>query len=73
MRYSIFAHDPDGDMGHGRIIGPYKTAEAAGKAADRLERANEKASMYAPSFEYIVLPVLPGGASVRRVREELGS
>jgi hypothetical protein len=69
-RYAIFVHDPDDDMGHGRIVGPFQTIEAADAKADALRRGND-AAVYGNDIEVIVLPVLSGGTSLVKINNEI--
>lgn len=63
-RWAIFVHDPDGDSGEGRIVGPFYEAEKADAKAAAIER---KAERVGDRVECIVLPVLPSGTSAAAV------
>jgi hypothetical protein len=66
MRYGLFVHDPDGDMGYGLLVGKFRTEEAADAKAASIRRQNE-------AIEVIVLPMVEGGFSSRRIAEEVMS
>ena len=57
MRYGIFVHEPDGDMGYGRIVGSFKTPGAAAIKASQIEA---KAGDFGATVECLVVSVLPG-------------
>lgn len=68
MRYGIFVHDPDGDMGYGLIIGAFKTAERAQDKADAITRQSEAKG---EAVECIVLPLHPSTIGARKAMEEV--
>lgn len=60
--YSIFVHNPDGDMGFGIIAGKFRTAEAAEAKAETIRKmAGDRV------IEAIVLPVTPGNTATERI------
>ena len=61
-RYAIFVHEPDGDSGYGRVVGPFKTPSAAEQRAEQYVRRGEREGFY---IEAIVLPVASAAASVK--------
>jgi len=63
-RYAIFVHDPDGDMGYGRIVGPFLRADQAETKADAIRRAAVRAER---EIECIIVPVAPGTVSARDI------
>jgi len=63
VRWGVFVHDPDGDMGYGLIIGAFKDAATAEAKADQI-RAHE--SMHR-ALECIVLPIVAGAVSSRKI------
>lgn len=69
-RYGIFVHEPDGDMGYGRIVGPFYSESAAHRRADAIER---KAGGMHSYVECTVLPLLPGATSAKDVLEWVAS
>lgn len=66
VRYGVYVHNPDGDMGEGMILGAFKDAEAA---YDRAQKINEAAAAEGHEFdvEAIALPLWPGRRSIREV------
>lgn len=70
-RWAIFVHDPDGDSGDGRIVGPFLDPEKADEVAERIRRAGDRDGGY--GVECIVLPVEAGGGSARAVAEAVMS
>jgi hypothetical protein len=64
QRWGIFVHDPDGDMGEGRIVGAFRSAEAADRKAEQIQNF----SMYL-GVECIVLPLEPGSAGAKQIAE----
>jgi hypothetical protein len=68
-RYGVFVHDPEGDIGYGVIVGPFYTAEKAETKAEAIRRRD---GMYG-GLECIVVPVLDGAASARRITDEVRS
>ena len=67
-RYAIFVHDPDGDMGYGRIVGPTSSLEKAEAKAATIVWAAERQGSY---VEAIVLDVEPLGVSAKSVATEV--
>jgi hypothetical protein len=70
MRYAIFVHDPDGDMGYGQIVGPFNTLETAEAKADgirRVSRYQTEADGYGEQVEAIILPLMRGNAAAMAV------
>ena len=65
-RFAIFVHDPDGDMGDGRIVGALRCAKAADRRAEAIVRAAEREGRY---VEAIVLPMTSGSNLDTLVRE----
>lgn len=63
-RWAIFVHDPDGDSGEGRIVGPFYEAAKADAKAATIARMAERAG---DGIECIVLPVLPSNTSAQAV------
>lgn len=67
-RWAIFAHDPDGDMGYGTIVGAFKDAGAADRKADAIRRAAERDGR---EVECIVLPLEPGSIGAATVARDV--
>lgn len=65
-RYAIFVHDPDGDSGYGRIVGPFRSVDAADDKAESIRALAERRGLY---VECIVLPVESGSVAARDVVE----
>jgi hypothetical protein len=63
-RYAVFAHDPEGDMTEGVVLGAFRSVPAA-------ERAARRVSSVEPYVEAYVVDMLPGntprGEVARRV------
>lgn len=64
QRYAIFVHDPDGDMGEGRIIGGIMSPDRAEIQADQIRRAGERQGR---EVECIILPLEPGSTSATAI------
>lgn len=65
MRYAIYVHDPDGDMGYGRIVGAYTNSDRADKKADEIRTASDN------TLECIVLPCLPTSRTAKYIVGEV--
>lgn len=63
-RWAIFVHDPDGDSGEGAIVGVFRDVERACRKATAIQAEAAKHDTY---IEAIVLPLVSGGASNRRL------
>lgn len=70
MLWAIFAHDPDGDMGDGRILGGYRTPEGAEKKAEDIRMEAERRGKY---VECIILPQRAASAAAGRIVEEVAA
>lgn len=70
QRWAIFVHDPDGDMGDGRIVGPFESPGKADETADRIRARADRDNAY---VECIVVPVLPGSAAARDVVDRVAA
>lgn len=60
--WAIFVHDPDGDSGYGRIVGPFRSAKAADAKAETIRKKADRQGHY---IECTVVPVAPGSASAQ--------
>lgn len=67
-RWAIFVHDPDGDMGHGCIVGAFKDVDAADRKAAAILRAAERRGR---EVECIVLPLEPGTAGAAIIAHDV--
>lgn len=67
MRYGVFIHDPDGDIGYGVILSSSKP-EIADRIAERIRKGAE-AEAY--DVECIVVPLLPGNTSIQKVLDRV--
>jgi hypothetical protein len=67
MRYVVFAFDADGDMGWGEGFGAFKSVEAADRKAEQIRRHAANDADSGQRIEVLVVPLNPGGASVRAV------
>lgn len=67
MRYAIFVHDPDGDMGDGRIAGPFNTLEKAEARADVIRRRSYDRDADRDTVEAIVLDLVSAKTSAREI------
>lgn len=63
IRWGVYVHDPEGDMGYGEIIGPFFDDEKAESKAEAIRKAS------GDRFECIVLPILAGGTSAQRATD----
>jgi len=70
MRFAIFVHDPDDDMGYGRIVGPFYDAHAADKRANEINAMADNEDI---AIETIVLPIVPSSTSNKRIRDAIRS
>jgi hypothetical protein len=64
QKWGIFVHDPEGDMGAGCIVGPYRTV---GRAEGRAEVIRRAAALDGWEIETIILPVVSGDESPRAI------
>lgn len=64
MRWALFVHDPDGDMGFGVIVGTFHSSAAAASRRRVIEGTAYQAGY---RIEAIVLPVLPGREAAETV------
>jgi hypothetical protein len=65
LRYAVYVHDPEGDMGYGIVVGPfYDDNRAEAKARSILRRD--------PDLECIVLPLCPSSESARAIASDVG-
>lgn len=67
-RYAIFVHDPEGDSGYGRIVGPFASVDKADAKAASIRWAGEHQGR---EVECIVLPVEPGSVSAKKVAHDV--
>lgn len=69
-RWAIFVHDPDGDMGFGRVVGPFRDPEKAEEKAEQIRREGVRmVGGIRCEPECIVLQVEAGGTSARAIVE----
>lgn len=66
MRYGVFVHEPDGDMGYGSIVGAFKSQAAADEKADAINRRTQGAAI-----EAIPVALLPGSTSITEIIERV--
>lgn len=59
MRWAIFVHDPDGDMGYGEIVGPFSDGD---RADDKAREIRTAALHEGREVECVVVPVSRVGA-----------
>lgn len=70
LRYGIFVHDPEGDMGNGLIVGAFKTLNVARERADAIQKASPKRQDEwgdRDALECIILDLWPGSAGVASI------
>lgn len=68
MRYGIFVHGPDFDMGDGVIVGSFRTMNAACRKAEAIQKAQKREyDEDLNAVECIVLPLWPGSESASRI------
>lgn len=60
-RWAVVVFDADGDMGDGRVVGPFRDVAAADAKADSFFRAADRAGR---NITVLTLPVYPGGTGV---------
>lgn len=70
MRWAIFIHDPDGDMGYGRVLGGFRSAEAADRKAEAITRV---ALQMGRDVECIIVEQPEAGTSAKQIVRELFS
>lgn len=66
LRWGIFVHDPDGDMGDGEIVGPFYDGDKAQRRAEAIERRSIAVGW---RLEAIVVSLEPGAASLDGIIE----
>jgi len=66
MRWAIFVHDPDGDMGWGTVVGPFSSVDAAERKADSIRRTASRRHEDRV-IEAIIVPVAPQGVAARDI------
>lgn len=72
MRYGIYIHNPEGDMGEGMIVGAYKTGERADERAAQIRRYAERQG-YDYTLECIVVPLVGDSQSAASIVERVAS
>jgi hypothetical protein len=66
MDFAVFAHNPDGDIGYGQVIGRFRTSGAAQAKADAVNRAGKREGLTVEAFVVEMVRTSTSAADVAR-------